>query len=154
MDGKRGTLVTRSVRRNSFDMRYLIAFLAILGIVVSVLAFQIHYSNAVQPCDINSHWDCGIVNHSRYSMIGKVPVAAVGIVGYFILGVLAFMRRRSLTLIASLLGLGYALYLTNIEAHKLEVWCLYCVSSQVIIALIALLSIFWAFFGRPRRQPA
>ena len=85
-------------------MRYLIAALAILGIVVSVLAFQIHYSNAVQPCDINSHWDCGIVNHSRYSMIGKVPVAAVGIVGYFILGVLAFMRRRSLTLIASLLG--------------------------------------------------
>jgi vitamin-K-epoxide reductase (warfarin-sensitive) len=136
-------------------MRYVIAALAVLGIVVSVLAFQIHYSNAVQPCDINSHWDCGIVNHSRYAMIGKVPVAAVGIVGYFILGVLAFMRRRSLTLIASLAGLGYALYLTNIEAHKLEVWCLYCVSSQIIIALITLLAIFWAFFGRPRqRRPA
>ena len=133
-------------------MRYVIAALAILGIVISVLAFQIHYSNAVQPCDINSHWDCGIVNHSRYAMIGKVPVAAVGIVGYFILGVLAFMRRRSLTLIASLLGLGYALYLTNIEAHKLEVWCLYCVSSQIIIALITLLAIFWAFFGNPRQR--
>lgn len=136
-------------------MRYVIAALAVLGIVVSVLAFQIHYSNAVQPCDINSHWDCGIVNHSRYAMIGKMPVATIGIVGYFILGVLAFMRRRNLTLIASLLGLGYALYLTNIEAHVLEVWCLYCVSSQIIIALITLLAIFWAFFGRPRqRQPA
>jgi uncharacterized membrane protein len=135
-------------------MRYVIAALAILGIVVSVLAFQIHYSNAVQPCDINSHWDCGIVNHSRYAMIGKMPVATIGIVGYFILGVLAFMRRRNLTLIASLLGLGYALYLTNIEAHVLEVWCLYCVSSQIIIALITLLAIFWAFFGKPRPQPA
>ena len=50
--------------------------------------------------------------------------------------------------------IGYALYLTNIEAHKLEVWCLYCVSSQIIIALITLLAIFWAFFGKPRRQPA
>lgn len=135
-------------------MRYVIAALAILGIVVSVLAFQIHYSNAVQPCDINSHWDCGIVNHSRYAMIGPVPVAAIGIVGYFVLGILAFMRKRNLTLIASLLGLGYALYLTNIEAHVLEVWCLYCVTSQIIIALITLLAIFWVFLSRPRPQPA
>lgn len=134
-------------------MRYVIAALAILGIVVSVLAFQIHYSNAIQPCDINSRWDCGIVNHSRYSMIGPVPVAAIGVVGYCALALLAFFRRRILTLIASLLGLGYALYLTNIEAHKLEVWCLYCVSSQILIALIALLAIFWAFLGKPR-QPA
>jgi vitamin-K-epoxide reductase (warfarin-sensitive) len=132
-------------------MRYVIAFLALIGIVVSVLAFQVHYSNAVQPCDINSHWDCGIVNHSRYSMVGHVPVAAVGIVGYAVLVLLALMRRRSLTLLASILGLAYALYLTNIEAHKLEVWCLYCVSSQIIIALITLLSIFWAFMGRPKQ---
>jgi len=132
-------------------MRYLIAFLAVCGIVVSVLAFRVHYSNAVEPCDINSHWDCGIVNHSRYSMIGHIPVAAVGIVGYAALVLLALMRRRSLTLLASVLGLVYALYLTNIEAHKLEVWCLYCVSSQVIIALITLLSIFWAFLGRPKQ---
>jgi vitamin-K-epoxide reductase (warfarin-sensitive) len=132
-------------------MRYVIATLALIGIVVSVLAFQVHYSNAVQPCDINSRWDCGIVNHSRYSMIGHIPVAAVGIVGYAALVLLALMRRRSLTLLASVIGLAYALYLTNIEAHKLEVWCLYCVSSQVIIALITLLSIFWAFMGRPRR---
>jgi vitamin-K-epoxide reductase (warfarin-sensitive) len=131
-------------------MRYLIAFLALAGIVVSVLAFQIHYSNAVQPCDINSHWDCGIVNHSRYSMIGRVPVAAIGIAGYFLLGVLVLMRRRSLTLLAAFIGLAYALYLTNIEAHKLEVWCLYCVTSQGIIALITLLAIFWAFFGRSK----
>lgn len=134
-------------------MRYVIAALAILGIVVSVLAFQIHYSNAIQPCDINSRWDCGIVNHSRYSMIGPVPVAAIGVIGYCALALLAFFRRRILTLVASLLGLGYALYLTNIEAHKLEVWCLYCVSSQILIALIALLAIFWAFLGKPR-QPA
>ncbi len=132
-------------------MRYLIAVLALAGVIVSVLAFRIHYSNAVEPCDINARWDCGIVNHSRYSAVGHLPVAAIGIVGYLALGVLAFTRRRSLTLLASVIGLAYALYLTNIEAHKLEVWCLYCVSSQVIIALITLLAIFWAFFGRPKQ---
>jgi uncharacterized membrane protein len=128
-------------------MRYLIAALALAGIIVSVLAFRVHYSNDVQPCDINAHWDCGTVNHSRYSMIGRVPVAAIGIVGYFVLGVLAFFRRRRLTLIASFIGLAYALYLTNIEAHRLEVWCLYCVASQIIIALITLFAAFWALLA-------
>jgi vitamin-K-epoxide reductase (warfarin-sensitive) len=136
---------------NRITMRYLIAVLALAGIIVSVLAFRIHYSNDVEPCDINAHWDCGIVNHSRYSMVGHIPVAAIGIVGYFALAVLALTRRRSLTLLASVLGLAYALYLTNIEAHKLEVWCLYCVTSQLLIALITLLAGLWAFFGRPKK---
>lgn len=130
-------------------MRYLIAVLALAGVIVSVLAFQIHYSNAVEPCDINARWDCGVVNHSRYSVIHGVPVAAIGIVGYLVLGVLAFMRRRNLTLLASFVGLAFSLYLTNIEAHRLEVWCLYCVTSQVLIAFITLLAAFWAFLGRP-----
>jgi len=132
-------------------MRYIISFLAVCGIIVSALALQVHYSNAVEPCDINSHWDCGIVNHSRYSMIAHIPVAAIGIAGYVALALLAFFRRRSITLAAAVIGLGFALYLSNIEAHVLEVWCLYCVCSQVIIALITLLSIIWIFLGRQRR---
>lgn len=128
-------------------MRYVLAALALAGVIVSVLAFRIHYSNDVQPCDINAHWDCGTVNHSRYSMLGPVPVAAIGVVGYFAIGVLALMRRRGLTLLASFIGLAFSLYLTNIEAHKLEVWCLYCVTSQILIAIITLLTAFWAFLG-------
>ena len=128
-------------------MRYLIAFLALLGIVVSTLALRVHYSNDVQPCDINAHWDCGIVNHSRYSEIQHIPVAVIGMAGYLVLGVAALMRRRAFTFVAALLGLAFALYLTNIEAHKLEVWCLYCVISQGIIALITLFSLLWLFTG-------
>ncbi len=131
-------------------MRFLITFLALAGIVVSTLALRVHYSNDVQPCDINAHWDCGIVNHSRYAEIQHIPVAAIGIAGYFFLGLLALLRRRGFTLGAALVGLGFALYLTNIEAHKLEVWCLYCVISQGIIALIALFSLVWMFVGRRR----
>lgn len=126
-------------------MRYLIAFLALAGIVVSTLALRVHYSNDVQPCDINAHWDCGIVNHSRYAEIRHIPVAAIGIVGYLVICIAALTRRRAFTLAAVLVGLGFSLYLTNIEAHKLEVWCLYCVISQGIIALITLCSLVWLF---------
>jgi uncharacterized membrane protein len=103
------------------------------------------------PCDINAHWDCGIVNHSRYSAMHGVPVAAIGIAGYVVIAILALARRYRILVVASLAGLAFALYLTSIEARILEIWCLYCVISQTIIALIALLSIAAAIWSRRAR---
>jgi len=124
-------------------MRYIIVFLSFAGLIVSTLALRVHYSTATEPCSINDRWDCGTVNHSSYSVILHVPVAAIGMAGYLLLGVLALARRRILLLAATLLGLAFALHLSSIERNVLEVWCLYCVISQGIIALIALLSVAW-----------
>jgi uncharacterized membrane protein len=129
-------------------MRYIIALLAIAGIVASTLALRIHYSMDAPPCDINAHWDCGIVNHSRYSVMHGVPVAAIGMAGYAIIAILALARRYRLLLAASVAGLAFALYLTSIEARILQIWCLYCVISQTIIALITLFSIAAAIRSR------
>jgi len=131
-------------------VRFVIFVLAVCGVVVSSLALHVHYSTDVQPCSINEKWDCGIVNHSRFAEVAHIPVAAIGIVGYALLGLLARLRFRRLMLAASLLGLAFSLYLTHIEAHLLQVWCLYCVISQAIIALIALLSVASVLFQRPR----
>ena len=124
-------------------MRYVIALLALAGVVVSALALRVHYDTGTEPCSINEKWDCGIVNHSPFAEIAHVPVAAIGIAGYLAIAVLSFMRSRAWLVAASLVGLGFALYLTNIERTVLEVWCLYCVISQGIIALITLFSLGW-----------
>lgn len=124
-------------------MRYLILALALAGAIVSALALQVHYHTGTEPCDINARWDCGIVNHSSYSVFFHVPVAAIGIAGYLLLGVLAWVRRRGLLLMASLVALGFALYLSHVEKDILEVWCLYCVISQGIIAILTLCSLGW-----------
>jgi uncharacterized membrane protein len=81
-------------------------------------------------------------------MIGPIPVAALGMAGYALLGVLALTRRRALALAAAVVGLGFALYLSHIEKDVLEVWCLYCVISQGIILAIALLTAGWTWAGR------
>ena len=124
-------------------MRYLIALLALAGVVASSLALRVHYDTGTEPCSINEKWDCGIVNHSPFAEIAHIPVAAIGIAGYFAMAVLAFLRKRAWLAAFGLVGLGFALYLTNIERTVLEVWCLYCVISQGIIAAIALLSLGW-----------
>ena len=135
-------------------MRYLIVLLALAGMVVSSLALKVHYDTGSEPCRINDKWDCGVVNHSPYATIYGVPVAAVGIAGYLLLAILGFLRKRGWLLVAALVGLGFALYLTNIEAHVLEVWCLYCVISQAIIAVLTLLALIWLGWARFRNTTA
>jgi len=66
--------------------------------------------------------------------------------------VLGMARLRILLLISTLIALAFALYLTNIEKHVLEVWCLYCVISQGIIAILALLSIGWYVSSKLRPE--
>jgi vitamin-K-epoxide reductase (warfarin-sensitive) len=135
-------------------MRYLIALLALAGLVVSTLALQVHYSTGTEPCSINEKWDCGIVNHSSFAVIEHIPVAAIGIAGYLALMLLAMMRRRNLLFLATLAGLGFALYLSHIEKDVLQVWCLYCVISQGIIVLLVLFSVAWLLWQRLSRKRA
>ncbi|MDE3062898.1 MAG: vitamin K epoxide reductase family protein [Acidobacteriota bacterium] len=124
-------------------MRYLILVLGIAGAVVSGLALQVHYSTATEPCSINAHWDCGVVNHSPFAVLHGVPVAAIGIAGYLMIAALGFFRQRFALMLAVIAAFCFALRLTFIEELVLEVWCLYCVISQTIIALLLVLSVGW-----------
>jgi vitamin-K-epoxide reductase (warfarin-sensitive) len=121
------------------------ALVALAGLVVATLALRVHYSTEMQPCSINEKWDCGIVNHSPYAVVGPVPVAAIGMAGYLGLAVLSLLRRKRLVLACALIGLGFSLYLTHIEKDVLLVWCVYCVTSLAIISLFTLLALAWVF---------
>jgi len=123
-----------------------------IGIVTSSLALREHYRTDVSPCSINDKWDCGLVNHSPYALYHGVPVAAIGIFGYALLGVLAALRARWFVLGAAIVGLGFSLYLTRIEAQILGVWCIYCVISLALISLITLSSIGWVATRIFRRE--
>src|SRR5579864_8002378 len=121
-------------------MRYLLVILALLGITASSLALREHYRTyGDAPCDINDRWDCGIVNHSPYAMFHGVPVADIGIAGYFLLGILALKRMYKIMLVLAVPALAFSLYLAHIEKDVLGVWCLYCAISLGTISLMAVL---------------
>ena len=123
-------------------MKYPLLILAVLGVIVSSLALREHYRTyGDSPCSINEHWDCGVVNHSPYAVRFGIPVAAIGIAGYILMGVLAFLRSYRLLLVPTFAGLAFSLYLANVEANVLGVWCIYCVISLGIISLMSLLTL-------------
>jgi len=134
-------------------MKYLLLILAALGLTVSTLALREHYRTyGDSPCSINERWDCGVVNHSRYAMLGPVPVAAVGMMGYIIMAVLALLRSYRLLIIPTFAGLAFSLHLANIEKNVLGVWCIYCVISLGIISLMSLLTLGVVIAGMGRKS--
>ena len=120
-------------------MKWVLIGLAVVGILAASLALREHYrEEGDSPCSINERWDCGIVNHSPYAVMGGVPVAVIGIVGYVLLAGLALAGRYRVALAAALVGLGFSLYLAHIEKDILGVWCVYCVISLGVISAISL----------------
>jgi len=128
------------------------------------LALRIHYMDpaAAPPCAVSEHWDCGIVNHGKYSVFPPlmldekpgtihIPIAALGIIGYGLIAVFALLGRLRIVLELARIGFFFAAFLTYIEAYIIQTWCIYCVWSQGIIAAILLATVAALLLRRRRR---
>ena len=122
-------------------MRYLVAVLALAGLIVSCFALREHFRTGVAPCDINERWDCGVVNHSPFAEIAGVPVAVFGILGYAAIAAFALARRWWFVLLLTTGAVGFSIYLTYVEAKILETYCIWCVTSAGIITLTEMATI-------------
>ncbi len=135
-------------------MKYLVALLAVAGMVVSTMALRIHYMDPSQapPCAVTERFDCGAVNHSRFAVFPPktfdeasgskhFPIAAVGIAGYALIAVLALMGRWWLVFEVAQIGFLCAAFLSYLEAYVMEKWCIYCLWSQGIMTAILLAAI-------------
>jgi vitamin-K-epoxide reductase (warfarin-sensitive) len=135
-------------------MKYLIALLAVAGIVVSSMALHVHYMDPslAPPCAVTERFDCGAVNHSRFAVFPAqtfdekpgtmhIPIAAVGIAGYAVVAILALMGRWLLVFEVAQIGFLCAAFLSYIEAYVLQKWCIYCLWSQGLITAILLLAL-------------
>jgi vitamin-K-epoxide reductase (warfarin-sensitive) len=123
-----------------------IALLSVAGAVVSSISLYHHYGASKSSfCDFGANFNCDMVNRSIYSVVFGIPVALIGIFGYGVLLFLATLYRAKtqaplILLVTSLAGLGFALYLTYVEAFVLAVWCILCLSSLALVTAIAVLS--------------
>ncbi|MDG1950606.1 MAG: vitamin K epoxide reductase family protein [bacterium] len=127
-----------------------IGIFSLAGVAVSLYQW-LHKQGftAGEFCNLNSTFNCDIVNKSSYSEIFGIPVALIGVIGYGFMAVAAFMKTRKpedktlslFLLVASLGAFGFALYLSGIEAFVLHAWCILCLISQLTISVVMVLSV-------------
>ncbi len=115
----------------------LLLFFAIAGLLVSAYSLHQHYAPlGTSVCNVGGAFNCDLVNHGPYGEIAGFPVAAVGVIGYLMILVVAiqFLRTKDPILGKALLvllagGVAFSLYLTSLEEFVIHAWCLMCLGS-------------------------
>lgn len=131
---------------SSSALRKTMLGLTLLGTGVASYLTIAHYSGTTTICPL--HGGCETVQHSQYSELAGVPVALIGLIGYIlILGVLLSPVSETTRLVLVVLtvgGWGFSAYLTYRELFSIHAICPWCVSSAIIMTLLACLSV-WRF---------
>ncbi len=130
--------------------------LAVLGMLVSI--YMTIYKLTENPNMCLGNGGCSIVNSSRYAQIYGIPVAVIGVGGYLAILLLLLFERRigflttngTLVVFAlALLGFLFTLYLIYVELALIHALCPFCVTSQVTMTILFILSVI-----RLARQPS
>ena len=148
----------REWRPNLHPWLWLSTVLCGLGIVVSGYLAYKRMAGGSLAC---TRWaQCDVVNNSLYSKFLGIPVSLIGLVAYLVLLALAVAALRTdgrvqrqmllLSLLFSIGGVGFSVYLTYIEIYVIEALCSWCVASAIIITLLAILGAVNVLRSAPR----
>jgi len=127
----------------------------IIGLLVSVYMTIFKITSNENMC-IGSK-DCSVVNASRYSEVNGIPVAVIGVAGYSALLAVLWLERKpgffkqngSMIFFGlSLTGFLFNIYLIFVEVALIKAYCPFCITSQVAMTIIFILSVI-----RLIRQP-
>src|SRR5258708_34161744 len=102
------------MRVTDIALRRIMLGLALIGFGVAGYLVYVHYSGAKPVCSLGG--DCERVQTSQWSKLAGIPVADIGLAGYFgilgALGVLRGERQRFALLAMTIVGFAFSAYLT------------------------------------------
>lgn len=111
---------------------------AIAGVALAAYLTWEHYQGDTPACFAGG--SCGRVQNSEYADFLGIPVALLGLIGYVsivaALVVPGEMGRLGAAAL-SLVGFGFSAYLTYVELFVLEAVCEWCVTSAVLMTVLA-----------------
>jgi uncharacterized membrane protein len=124
--------------------------LALAGLAVSGYLTYVQYAELQPFC--TGLGDCAKVQSSRWSELGGVPVALIGLIGYaLILGALALALRAEVAAFLAYGAVGFSAYFTWIELFEVKALCPWCLTSAVIAVALAVVTTLLAL--RPDAPP-
>jgi uncharacterized membrane protein len=149
----------------SSESRKLLQVIAVLSVIAMGVAAYLTYLHfapeAAEFCNLSDQFNCEIVNKSIYSYIDlgfvEIPVSLLGL-GYYVFNLLMVFGllkswnfaklHKSLTVknvmraltVFSVIGVLFSGYLTYVEAFILFTYCVFCLTSQVLVFLIMVLN--------------
>jgi uncharacterized membrane protein len=116
--------------------------LSILGITLAIYLFYNFLTKpALESCYINSTINCDAVTKGSLSTLFGFPVSLVGLIGYIVILFSSIFKKKKLVLSMSTFGMIFCLYITFQEVFILKVICPVCLSCQLVMLTIFIISI-------------
>ena len=122
-------------------VRTAIAVLALIGAGIAAYLVYVHARGIAPVCTSGG---CEKVQSSSYSKVAGIPVATLGLLAYLTILATALVRApaaAALGLAVSLAGAAFAFYLLIVQIAVIEAICIWCVASDVVIGLLAVLAV-------------
>jgi uncharacterized membrane protein len=117
------------------SLRVLAAGVAAAGVAVAGYLTWAHYGGGSVVCPVAG--GCETVQESEYAEIAGIPVALLGLGAYALLLALVVWDTPVARLAAAtiaLVGLLFSGYLLVVQAFVLDVFCVWCLANDVVIA--------------------
>jgi uncharacterized membrane protein len=134
-------------------LRIAVVTLALAGAGIAGYLTYTHFSGSPPVCPTRG---CEIVQNSRWSKLFGIPVALLGLLAYLSIVISATVRHplaKQLGVTVALAALGFNAYLLYIQAHEIGRYCTWCVSNEIVSALLAPVALVWLLW-RPKGAPA
>jgi uncharacterized membrane protein len=130
----------------------LIQLLALPGMFLAYYLLLYHNGQLFSVCEPSGFEDCGLVSGpgARYSTIGPIPVALIGLIGYITIFLTIWLKDWVQLIddylpeiMLGLTGLAFlfSAFLTALEAFVIHAYCRYCLISAGVIVIMLILSI-------------
>ena len=122
-------------------LRVAVVFLSMIGAGVAAYLTYAHVTGSQLACATGG---CEIVQHSKYSELAGVPVAALGLAGYVALAATAAFRSdlvRATGAVVALAGFAFGVYLIYIQVAVIDALCQWCLTSDGVLTLLVPLTL-------------
>ena len=123
-----------------------ILVLATIGLLLAGYLTYEHYAGLKGLLCLGGHAghsSCETVQSSTWSKLAGIPVAVLGLAGYFVILVSLAIRGeigRAIGFMTALTGFGFSLYLTYREAFSIHAYCEWCLGSAAVMTILMILT--------------
>lgn len=121
-------------------LRVAIAALAVVGSGIAAYLTTVHYAHVAPVCATGG---CEKVQKSSYAELAAVPVALLGLLAYLALLATAALRGVNAALagaFVAIVGIAFSGYLLWAQLGPIGAICQWCVASDVVMVLLAVLT--------------
>lgn len=138
-------MMTAISENTGFQARHLALILVLIGLVISGYLSYVKLLNVPILCSENQTFSCSVVQASKWSRLGGIPIAYLGFGLYSLIGVILLLENRIsflqengrlIVFVLGLVGWLFSLWLVYIQAFIILAFCQWCLAHEFIFTLL------------------